>query len=151
MNEIPAWTESLCVGDSIQDMLRQHVFTVGQRVQHLRDEGQQDVQSAHEVLNDVVEAMRECFIAEEDKLMTNACRYKELHMNEHKNYMERLMSLILKIPQNGIDLEELMSVMRDWATKHAPVIDTLCKKCGYVIYHTPTQIETVCVHRNKLS
>ncbi|MEY4138196.1 MAG: hypothetical protein RLZZ371_378 [Pseudomonadota bacterium] len=151
MNEIPAWTESLSVGDSLQDMLRQHLFNVGQQVQRLRDEGDEDVQSAHEVLNNVVEAMRECFIAEEDKLLTNTCRYKELHMNEHKNYMERLMSIILKIPRGGIDIEELFAVVRDWATRHAPTIDTLCKKCGYTIYHTPTQIETVCVHRNKLS
>lgn len=147
MNEIPAWTESLSVGDSVQDMLRQHLFTVGQRVQRLREEEDHDVQRAHEVLNDVVEAMRECFIAEEDKLMTTACRYKELHLNEHQNYMERLMSIILKIPQSGIDREELSTVMRDWATRHAPTLDMLCKKCGYTIYHTPTQIETVCVHR----
>lgn len=147
MSEFVKWTDENLVGKPQIDGLREHLFHLGSQALLMLQSQSSDVRKAHEVLNNIVEAMRACFTAEEKMLASNACPFLQEHVSEHDGFMERLMTLILNSQVRTIDQNELHAVMHEWASKHARTVDLKCKDCGYTTFHTPSHAETFCVHR----
>lgn len=147
MDEFVKWTDEHRIGNLRIDTQRQHLFHLGTQALRMLESDIVDIQQTHEVLNDIVEAMRQCFIDEEKLLIKNDCPYRTQHIKEHNMLTEKLMGILMTGRGNELDRKSIHAVIDEWANQHMPKLDLQCKNCGFTIYHTPTKTEIQCPHR----
>jgi len=127
MRELTIWTEMASVGNREIDEQHKNLFRLGRETLRILEEHAHDVERAHEVLNDIAEALGQHFDFEEKLLARNACPLLERHVAEHNAYRMRLYKNLNQTAAVGIDKDGLLAVMRDWISKHVPNMDVLCK------------------------
>ena len=141
MRELAGWSESVSVGNLDIDRQHKNLFRLGQVALNLLGDEAIVSKRADEVLNDIVEAMRQCFASEEKLLARNSCPFLKQHAAEHMVFNEQLTRIIY---QSARDADELHKVLRDWTSRHVPEIDELCRDCGVDIFRSPINTVRVC-------
>ena len=116
------------VGSREVDEQHKNLYRLGREALRILEEHARDVDRAHEVLNDIAEALSKTFELEEKCLARNACPLLGSHVAEHDAYRMSLNKNLNDTAAGAsIDKDALLAAMRDWITKHVPNMDVLCK------------------------
>jgi len=91
---MPDWGPDLSVGHPQLDAQHRGLITLGQQVIDLLDAPDTEAGQFHRLLNDVADAMRRHFLAEEAVLQANRCPKLMEHRALHDQYLERLTELL---------------------------------------------------------
>ena len=128
MKDLTIWTAELSVGNRRIDDQNKNLFRLGREALRLLEEDKGNKERAHEVLNDIVEAVNKHFDAEELILLKNDYPFLKRHIEEHRVFRARFLDIILKCELRSLDRDVLLSVMRDWIVMHVSITDLSCKE-----------------------
>ena len=91
---MPDWGPDLSVGHPQLDAQHRGLIVLGQQVINLLDAPEAEAGQFHRLLNDIADAMRRHFVAEELVLKANRCPRLLEHRALHDQYLERLTELL---------------------------------------------------------
>ncbi len=115
---MPDWGPDLRVGHPQLDAQHRGLILLGQQVVDLLDAPETEPGQFHRLLNDVADAMRRHFLAEEAVLQANRCPRLLEHRALHDRYLERMTELLYGTTTGVVDKAGLARLIHELIDGH---------------------------------
>jgi hemerythrin-like metal-binding protein len=128
MPKLPAWTDSLSVGNVVVDEQHRQLIAFCNRLADFSAARSPDaVKHFHSLLIDLIRLIDQHFSEEERILLNNKCPSFQIHRTQHNEYREKLAEMLQAAIAGKLHAKEIYKFTKDGLIRHMQVRDLMDK------------------------